>query len=204
MKKKGEINNRELIFVIIVVVIILIVGFVIFSINNSTPDENDDSGNAVNESSDEVNEPIEVINQTIETIEPPPVIDMSFGDSLRFAIKASNPQYKKEQDITIQYTLENKGNETVTIPLDVANGIEIKNSAGNILDYSGSEGGVMILTESQSIEAGKIMSGSFIIPGDDYDLTTIGSAADGYYNSVIAHIGDVDSNKVIVRIISTN
>ena len=152
-----------------------------------------------------INPPVEepVINNTNPPVNPPvnAGVNISFNKSLKFTIKAANPQYRQGQDITILYTLENTGNEILSISPNVVNGIGVKNSGGRILDYTGNNSGVKVLTDTFDINPLQKKTGSFIIKGNDYDLLSNGNPTDGYYNTVTAYIGDVNSNRLILRII---
>lgn len=190
MKKKPASNKILVSVFILIAVIVIVVGFLVLS----SPKK--ESVN--NETNNNTNEEINGENNTV--IPPVTSVNVSFGKSLRFTIKAANPQYKSTQDITIQYTLENTGNETLSISPDISNGIELKNSGGKIVDYTGNDNGVKVLIDSYSIDAGQKKTGSFIIKSNSYNLLTNGDPSNGYYNTLTAYIGDVNSNRLILRI----
>lgn len=229
MKKKGELYKKLLFWIVIVIVVGLIIfffpkscggsggiggpvttidcncfGFTGHDSSMTDASINNCFGICIKSSCKTTVSPpsnLPIINDTNNTIIPPTTteVNISFNNSLKLFIKASNPQYKKGQDITIQYTLENTKNETLVIPLDVSNGIKIKNPGGKILDYIGSDGGVKVIIESLTLGPGKKVTGNFIIKGDDYDFFTIGNSADGYFNTISAYVGDVESNRIIPR-----
>jgi hypothetical protein len=200
MKKKGLIFKKWWFWVIVILVIGLVAGLIIIN----SPKIN------IPPVIPPVSPPISppVINNTVpNNTSPPPVIppvvtpgtNVSFGKNLRLTIKAANPQYKSGQDVTLLYTLENTGNKTISITPDVVNGVKVKNPGGKTLDYNGTSGGVKVITESFTLEVGKKSSGSITIKAGDYDFFTIGNNADGYFNTISAYVGDVESNRIIPR-----
>jgi len=207
-KKKGY--NKILIFVVVLIIIIaLVIGFVILNShkkennnnnnNNIQPAvENSASNNSTNENNNLPNE--NVVNNT-----EVPVItageNVSFGKLLVITIRAGNPQYKANQDVKILYTIQNTGNTTLNIPQNVINRIEIKNSGGKVIDYSGTGAGIIFINDSYSILPGQKISGSFTIGASDYDFFTNGNVANGYYDSIDLYLGNTRSNIVVLRFI---
>jgi hypothetical protein len=127
--------------------------------------------------------------------------NVELSKSLRFTIKPANPQFKKGQDITILYTIENIDNKTIILTPVIESGVEVKNAGNKVINYSGSGSNVRIITDSLGIESGKRESGNFVIKSDDYNFYSNGDIGNGYYNTITAYIGTLKSNRVIVRFI---
>ena len=128
------------------------------------------------------------------------ICSIHLNKSLKLIIRAPNPQFNSGQDMKFLYSIENIDNKSITISSDVNNGIELKNSAGKVLEYTGTGNGIKLIKESITIKPGEKINSEFIVGGNNYNLITIGSLGDGYYNTIIASIGDVHSNKIILRI----
>jgi len=218
IKKKGKVNNKLWFWGIILIIIII----AIFSVGYFYlyfQDKDDcsrlncpnayynitlkkcDCKTSITPPTEEPIENITEINNTINKPIPTPSTNISFGKKLKFTTTPALPQYIKNKDITIKYTLENLDNKTIAIPVDINNGIEVKNEGNIILDYTGTGTGVKILASTITIEPGKRTTGSFIIKSDEYNFYSIGNSGDGFYNTITSHIGDVNSNRIILRFI---
>ncbi len=192
---KKPFYKKYLPFLIIIAIILLILASSIIFIKFNKKDSlvfnqanESDRSNVINDSN-YVND-----SNTITPLPIPPI------GNFKLTIKAPNPQYKSNQDISISYTIENTDNKTITIPKETSSGIEIKNSAGKTIEYAGSEPGIFLIKESAILNLSRKMNSNFVIQGSDYDLLQ-GGSSDGSYPVVTAFVGEVRSNRVILRIV---
>ena len=187
---KNSVYKKWWFWLVIALIIILIIigAFVIY--NKKQPIINNLNNNQENETD-------KVLNETNNNIT---ILLYNETGNFKLTIKASNPQYKVGQDIPIKYTIENIDNKTIAIPKDISNGIEIKDAGGRKVEYTG-EGNLFFINDSFAIDPNKSASSEFTINGEDYELTKIGSAGEGYYNSLNFYIGEVKSNTIILRIV---
>lgn len=185
-------SNYLLIGIVIVVIVIALVTIVLISqkkIPDSTPIIKDNDSNVVNPS-------IVVKNDSITN----DLIVANVSGNYNLNLKVKNPQYKQGSEIFFIYEIQNLENNTLNIPKNIAAGIEIKDSVGTPAESYDSSDKLVILKEDLSLSPLQKSSYEFSIKGDDFELTGL-NPVEGSYYAVIINIGNVKSNKAMVRIL---
>ena len=145
-----------------------------------------------------VNNTKPVVNKTIVI---PPVVDSSSIGNFLLTIKAATPQYRAGKDVTIVYTLQNKDNKSITIPVNTPIDVQVKDNGGKILEYNNGTGSTSyFVSETVNLQPLEKKSLNLVIGGNDYDLTH-NYGTDGSFDPIMLSIGEVQSNRVIIRIL---
>ena len=141
----------------------------------------------------------DIVNSSVPNI-PVIIDDNAAVGNYKITLKVKNPQYKQGSEIFFIYQIENLDNNTIIIPMNIKNGIEIKNSDGSAARSYDSSDKLIILNEDLNIPPIQKISSEFSIKGDDFELTGL-NPTDGSYYAVSIYIGNVKSNKAMVRIL---
>ncbi len=115
-------------------------------------------------------------------------------------LKVKNPQYKQGNEVFFIYEIKNLDNSSLVMSKNTKSGIEIKSSTGTAPKYYNSSDKLVILKEDINIFPLQKKSFEFSINSDDFSLTGL-NPTEGSYYAVIIDIGEVKSNKAMVRIL---
>lgn len=191
-------NRKYLKIIIIIAVIAIIAAIGIIAVLFLNEKKIPDSTPLINKSQeDNLTPPIETNNTDNPVIEPSKIASVSGNYSI--SMKFRNPQYKEGSEMFIIYEIENKDNSTLNIPKNIVNGLIIKNNIGNPTNTYESSDKLVILKDDIEILPLQKTTSEFSIKSSDFNIVS-SSSGEGSFTFNL-YIGDVKSNKVIVRVL---
>lgn len=190
-------NNNYVLMGIAIIVVIIAVVTIAFIGQKIIPDnavDNINDSDAVNPVVNNSDNPAFKYPDTNE----PTVVNIS--GNFKINLKTKNPQYKEGNSVFFIYEIQNLDNKTLNIPKNIVNGIDIKDSVGTPAESYASSDELVILKEDINVLPLQKTSAEFSIISSDFGLTGL-NPAEGSYYAVDIYIGNVKSNKAMVRIL---